>query len=620
MSGYQTLHPSPEITVSAAERSPAPSPIACLSSGWHLTLLALFWALIYGPGMPSPPLLDDADSVHAEVSREMLLRHDYVTLYANGIRYLEKAPLPYWLNAASYALFGVNETATRLPLSLFVLALLFALYQLGREMFSPEAGFYGALVAATAFGPWVFTRFLIPDIIIGFWLTLTVLIFWRMLQKERPSRQLCWALATVTALDILTKGLIGIIFPVAIIGGYLLLTGNLRFLLRMRLPSSALVFSAIAVPWHVLATLRNPPQGEAKGFFWFYFINEQVNRYLDKRIPRDYDKVQIYFFWGLLLAWLLPWSVYLIQSLRVVPITWPRKWKLGSAPTERKHRAALLLAIWAAVILVFFSFSTRQEYYVVPALPALALLIGAWLAEQSQQGITSAGRWGARVLLAVGVLASVAAFALLLYSAAPPPGTDLSVLLRQRPDMYALSFGHFFDLTAQAMGAFRTPLLLAALATLGGAVVQFWFWRIGCIFRAALTTASMMVVFLFAAHMALATFNPVLGSKTLAQAIQRQYRPGDVIVLDGEYTNGSTVGFYTGVQLHLLNGRINDLWYGSLFPDAPQIFEDDASFVRMWQGKGRVWFVTAHPELHSKLLSGGHELVRSGGKVVYSNY
>src|SRR5712692_7474088 len=142
-----------------------PSPTQPAIKRNRLILLAL-WFLFYASlTLISPPLLDDADSVHAEVSREMLLRHDYVTLYANGIRYLEKAPLPYWLNAASYALLGVNESATRLPLSLFVLALLCALYELGREMFNPEAGLYSALIVATAFGPWVFTRFLIPDII-----------------------------------------------------------------------------------------------------------------------------------------------------------------------------------------------------------------------------------------------------------------------------------------------------------------------------------------------------------------------------------------------------------------------------------------------------------------------
>ena len=584
----------------------------------HIIMIVLLWALVYVPGLASPPLLDDADSVHAEASREMLLRHDFVTLHADGVRYFDKAPLLYWLIAGCYKVMGVNETATRLPLSLLCLGLFLAVYRLGRDLYDEEAGFYAAAILATAFGPYVFTRFLIPDMVIGLWLTLSVLIFWQMLEHG-PTRLHCWLLAIITALDVLTKGLIGVVFPVAIIFGYLLITGNLKFLARMRLFSSSIIFFAVATPWHVLATLQNPPAGEAKGFFWFYFINDQIYRYLDKRVPRDYDKVQLYLFWGLLLVWLLPWSVYLLQSLRQVPLPW-KKFKLFTAPTERRDRAALLLAIWALAILVFFSFSTRQEYYVIPSVPALALLIGAWLSQQSRLHVTRGGRWGAAIMFTVLLVAGIIAGGLAFFAQTPPSGTDLAELLKHRPDMYALSFGHFFDLTPQAMGAFRYPLALTAIATLFGGITQFWFWRRRAVFHAVTMTTLMMVMILFAAHLALGTFNPVLGSKQIAQRISQQYRPGDTIVLDGEYTNGSTLNFYTGHPIHLLNGRINDLWYGSLFPDCPPIFENAASFTQMWHGPQRVWFVTAHPELHEELLQGARELMKSGGKVVYSNH
>src|SRR5262249_35821201 len=148
----------------------------------------------------------------------------------------------------------------------------------------------------------------------------------------------------------------------------------------LRLLSTGAIFLLIAVPWHWLATVRNPPQGAAKGFFWFYFINEQVNRYLNKRIPHDYDKVPIWIFWGLLLVWLLPWSGYLISALRqLIP-----GWREIRSSMTREQRAALLLLIWALVIVVFFSFSTRQEYYVLPSLPALAALTGIWLAKEAK--------------------------------------------------------------------------------------------------------------------------------------------------------------------------------------------------------------------------------------------
>src|SRR5271157_5425136 len=217
-----------------------------LLADWQISVLVLIalWAVIYMAGLSRPALLDDADTVHAEAAREMLLRHNWVTLYANGIRYLEKAPLMYWGVAASYTLFGVNEWATRFPLMLGVLAMILSTYGLGRWALGSEGGFDSGLVLATALGPFLFTRFLIPDVAVGLWLTLTFWLFLVSLEQERPERWTCWALAAVCALNVLTKGLIGLVFPAGAIGLYLLLTGNLRHVLKLRLVSSALVFFA----------------------------------------------------------------------------------------------------------------------------------------------------------------------------------------------------------------------------------------------------------------------------------------------------------------------------------------------------------------------------------------
>src|SRR5450631_660691 len=96
-----------------------------------LLILISLWLAIYAAGMFTPPLLDDVDTIHAEAAREMLLRHDWVTLYTNGLRYLEKAPLMYWSLAASYEAFGISDWSTRLPLMLGFLALVLATYWLG---------------------------------------------------------------------------------------------------------------------------------------------------------------------------------------------------------------------------------------------------------------------------------------------------------------------------------------------------------------------------------------------------------------------------------------------------------------------------------------------------------
>jgi 4-amino-4-deoxy-L-arabinose transferase-like glycosyltransferase len=582
----------------------------------------LFWALIYVPGLFSPPLLDDADSVHAEAAREMLTRHDYVTLHADGIRYFDKAPLLYWLTAASYAQFGFTEFGTRLPLTLLVLALLLASYTLGREIGGDNAGLFAALILGTAVGPYLYTRFLIPDIVVGLWLTITVHLLWRSLHQEKPSLLLCAGLGIVTGLDVLTKGLIGLVFPVGIILVYVLLTGNYRQILKLRPIFTTVVFLIVAAPWHVLATLRNPAQGETKGFFWFYFINDQINRYLNKRIPHDYNKVPFLLFWGLILVWLFPWSPYVVAGLRQVPVRW-KEWR-GQLSEER--RGALLLAIWATVILGFFSFSTRQEYYVLPALPALAVLAGMWLANEEQSAADSpirrSGRTCATVLLALGILIFLIAGTLAVILPPLPPGTDFADALRKDSALYTLSMGHLFDLTPKALGAFRLPLALTSLGFFAGTMLNWWFRKRNDTKKANLALAGMMVVALCAVHLALGIFYPVLGSKALAEVVQREYQPGDVAVCEGEYANASSVNFYTGIPLRILNGRENALWYGSYFPDAPKIFDDDDSFQKLWSGPQRVFFLTFDARGPEKVRSMGvpyYQLLRSGEKGVYSN-
>ena len=193
----------------------------------------------------------------------------------------------------------------------------------------------------------------------------------------------------------------------------------------------------------------------------------------------------------------------------------------------------LLFAIWAAVILLFFSFSTRQEYYAIPALPALALLIGGWLQQEDDSPADSfaapSGRIGSLVLLVVSGVVFVAAMFLLVQSKSTPADSDLADLLKKNPNEYALAFGHIFDLTPRALGLFRVPLAIvsdcavrrhcAESACTGGAISPTP--ATGCL-------TIMMVFVLFAVHQGLVMFSPILSSKKLADAIEQEFRPGDV--------------------------------------------------------------------------------------------
>jgi len=596
-----------------------------LTNASMLGVIVGAWFVVYIPGLFHPSLLDDADSVHAEASREILLNHDWVTLYVDGIRYLAKAPLMYWVVAITYKLFGISEWQTRLPLALSVLILAGCVYIFGRRFFGKEAGFYAALITVTSPGLYVFTRFLIPEVIVAIFLTLGLYFFLIACEQPEPSRWLCWGIAVTVALNILTKSLIGLAFPVGIMLAYLFLTGNLKKIWKLHPLSSTLVFLVVAVPWHALAAIRNPaqPTGPEKGFLWSYFINEQFMRFLNKRIPHDYGKVPLLLFYGLLLLWILPWCAFFFPALKEIPLSF-RAWR---DRLDARGRANLLLGIWIAVIVGFFSFSSRQEYYSLPAVPALALLTAGWLQRENNSPADSrerhAGRVASGVLLAIGSLVFVACMSIFAQSHPFPPGTDIGDVLTAHPGHYKLSLGHMQDLTIEALGMFRAQLWEFGAAMLLGTGLNWFFRRRGFALKANLALAAMMIAILLCVYQGFVIFSPEISSKSLALAIRKDLQPGQTIVFYRNYESGASIVFYTGQRVHIIDGRRADLWFGSLFPDVPPVFEDQNSFVQLWNGPNRVYLFTEDPFVEDALKGidpkTAHIFARSGGKVVFTN-
>jgi hypothetical protein len=275
---------------------------------------------------------------------------------------------------------------------------------------------------------------------------------------------------------------------------------------------------------------------------------------------------------------------------------------------------------------------------VLPALPALGMLIAGWLARDSHDTGTAGGetaRAARRCLwvpLALGAVYAVFAVFSLVHTQAPVAGTDIASLLSQNPAEYALSMGHFLDLNARALGMFRWPLGLSAAYFLLGPLVALWLrWR-GRRHTSNLTLAAMLAVFLVAAHLALETFAPALSSAQLAEAIAPQVGPEDIVCIHGEYESGSTLGFYLQRpfadggemhgEVHILGGRSSNLWYGSFFRDAPKIFETPESLAAEWRGPRRVFLwqsVTDEPRQLPALPGPVYILVKSGGKEIVSN-
>jgi len=604
-------------------------------------LILSFWAVLQLGGLFTPGLLDDVDSVYIQIAREMLQRHDFVTPTIDGIRFFDKPPLMYWMAAGSMRLFGAHDWAARLPLALGVLALLFSVYALANRFFaavSPvnnrdRAGLYAALITATSLGPYLYTRFYIPDILIALWMTLSVYLFLIALEriKEAKSARLpCLVFAAVMALDVLTKGLIGIVFPLGFVFLYLAITHRLKLLTKLHLLSSTLIFLVIAAPWHILAALRNPaivmPAGVGlparAGWAWFYLYNEHIARFLGKRIPHDYGQVPVPLFWLLLLLWLLPWVGFLPAALRNAFLT------LRNKTSETLSReAALSLLLWPAIILGFFTLSSRQEYYHLPALPALAVLVGGLLAAADSGAATELRqvlRGALWFLVPLGSLLFLVCGYFAITAPTPHAGLALNDALNSNPANYNLSLGHLYDLTGTAMGFFRGPLIAVALGMLTLGPVAYIVRRRTHTFVANLLIATAMTAVLLGAHEGLVRFYPILGSKGLALQIEAARKPGDLILIDGELTAGSTLLFYTnGTQpVLLVNGRINGPWFGSFWPDAPPIFADDAQLHQLWSGPHRVFLLTYHPTERTADLSRFgpvHDFADSGGKTVLTN-
>jgi 4-amino-4-deoxy-L-arabinose transferase-like glycosyltransferase len=577
-------------------------------------IVALVAAIIFFGCIFSPPsLMDDVDAVQAQIAHNMLQSGDWVTARLDGVAYLEKSPLKYWMIAVSFMIFGVHDWSARIPIALCTVLLCWVTARFGAWAFGRRAGMYSGLVLATSVGLFLFTRILIPDVV----LTLTVtLAMWGMLRtldsvEPHPTR---WAMLAWAAMGtgLLLKGLIAALVPMA--GGllYLWFTGQLferKTWRRVHPFSGMLLLLAIAAPWHVLATLRNPPyfnftlhseRGSYHGFFWFYFINEHLLRFLNMRYPRDYNTVPRLYFWLFHLLWLFPWSVYFPAAL-----------KLRYRDPDRASRTRLLALCWFGFTLVFFTFSTTQEYYSMPCYPALALLLGS--------AITAEERWlrfGTKALAVVATAAAVVIAAILWMVRGKAAPGDISAALTLNPAAYTLSLGHMTDLTLAAFAYLRRPLALAGAAFAIGAATAY---------RARKTVpvaglVAMMVLFFHAARMALVTFDPYLSSRPLAQALLDS-PPGKLIVDDSYYTFSSVI-FYTNRSALLLNGRVNNLVYGSFAPDAPKgVFIDDRDLQRLWAQPERYYLVAEGPQMPriEKLIGKPIEVKQAGGKFLLRN-
>jgi 4-amino-4-deoxy-L-arabinose transferase-like glycosyltransferase len=684
-----------------------------------LLILSGLWLIIFFASLFAPPLLDDADATHANAARHMALSGDLVTLRVGGIRYLEKAPLPYWLVALSFRLFGFNTFAAHLPQAIGVLLLVLLGYRWADRAFNTRTAFYTGLAILTSTGVFLFTRYFIPEVLLSLFLSTALYCLLCSLEdhiatapgapsfavssqrvgysRDSANRTLspsthAYIMWTALALAVLTKGLVALVFFFGAAIVYLSLTGDYKQWRKLKPLTGALLFLAIAAPWHILAGLRNTGGMNGHGFFWFYFINEHFLRFLGRRYPMDYNKLPSSLFWSLHLVWLFPWSLFggalLLQAWRAfqryyetnplaedqifywqpfavvvvglalretvhVPYFFTVSVALGlfliQTLRRRQHnspipasllrtatfpqRTTLLLTLFATLVLAFFSLSTNQEYYTFPAYLPLLLLIAAALtrAENTYSENPSARRWITAAHATFTILGIAIALTLaygLWISRGIPFVPDIGDLLAHRGvGDYTLSMSALFDLTGPSFAALRLPAALAALAFAFGPAAA-WLLRSQRRHLTATTAIALtMAVFLIAAHIAFARFAPMLSSKSFADTIQQleasqSISPQNKVLLYGDQAYGSSIPFYLGRDVSLVDGRSTSMLFGSTFPDAPPIFLTPQDLQNTWgKGERKILFVPIDKRDEVDRLLGDDKILlkESSGKALYTD-
>ena len=607
-------------------------------------LFAAIFAAVQFASLFTPPLLDDVDASHAQAAQYFAEHSDWISARVNGIRYIEKPPLPYWLSGALYKVFGENVFASHLPNALAMLGLAWLAWLWARRAWGPRAGLYAGLGVLTSVGPFLFTRFIIPEAQLSLFLLIAL---YGLLTGFEPGRSVrfYWMWAAL-ALALLTKGLIAPTFFVGAAIPYLLLTGLWRRWRLLKPVTGPLLFLAIAAPWHILCGLANPDQGHpignhptvgnVHGFWYFYFVNEHYLRFFGQRYPHDYNKLPFAAYWLLHLVWLFPWSLFLPA---LVAVAWKTRhnWMqylrhdegqavnvfmdetpcadVAGSIFQHRFRAHTiwLLSLFTAWTLLFFSISTNQEYYTFPVWPPMFILIAAVLAGIEQNSAldralgskpllsTAWLSYAQAVFAVVGVLSAAALGWGLWDSRRLPFVADIGTVLAHRGvGDYTLSMSHFFDLTGASFAALRLPAILAAITLLVGPAVG-WLLRVkGKHLAATVSVALTLTVFLIAAHIAFARFEPMLSSKPLADTIMEKASPADSFIIYGEQSDASSVVFYTHAFFHgkpaLMvvprcgqHGEGTTLLWGSCYPDAPNIFLSEDQLSKEWGTGNRKW-------------------------------
>ena len=563
------------------------------------SVIALASLILFSVTAHSPDFNNFDEGAYAEVAREMAVSGRLLTPRCNGVPYLEKPPLVYWLCAASFRAFGCTTFAGRLPVVLFGVLGVAALFWLLALWDDERAAVFGSVCLASSFGYAIYARTLLLEIPLTALFAAAMLTFFAAFRHPRRVKPLMLATAALLGLAVMVKGLVGLAVPALALFAATLFSRDLRGLVKtMPWASMAVVFLAVAAPWHVMVELRHP------GAMAHYVSGGQVLRFLATR-KLDVVTLGVGAYLAVSAIWFLPWLFFLPPALKTAIRD------VGRGVPERELLLGALA--WTAAALGFFAISpARLEYYSLPALPGMAIVVGYWW---SRAAFPS--RAARNSFIAILLVAALGWLVVLVHI--PPPVTER---------LYALLNEHYRNLCAPAGAARVQPCIadsfspIAALLTALSAAGMLGFLaeRNGRKTTAFAGVVALALVSAFIAHRGLEIVHPYVSVAPLARKASAMMREDDYVAVAGPYENVSPVDFYTRRRALVVDGFGGDLRFGRrLDPSAARWFIDDAQLRKLWTNGRRILLLIPNDASDPSPPTPAWRLAQQPAGSLYSN-
>lgn len=494
-----------------------------------------------------------SEARYIEIPRQMVVTGDWVTPRQNGVKYFDKPPLFYWIEAAQIEVFGTGEFSGRFWTMMSMVGICLMLYFAASAWYGRVSGFFAALALATSILGFALSRVVLLDAPVSLFLTSCLLSFLFAIRAPPGRNRDAWLMAMYvsSALAVMTKGLIGILLPGLVIGSWIVLTANFKLLREVRLIPGALVFLALTAPWHILVGQKTPE------FFDYYFIRQHFVRFL----TAEYGHAEPWWFYLPILAGgLLPWTFFLPQAF----------WETARGAWTSRHSEAVpfFLVLWIVLFLVFFSTAeSKLVSNILPVLPPIALILGRYLARNWQNGRDRYFRMGvAGLAICSGILVVAMLFAWPSVTA-------------KFPDAIAV----------------RTEWLVASAILAGTSLfllTMYWRGSSGAWILTGLLLSSALQLNVQDAGIA-AAFAPRSIKSMVQSLVNDGLRTGDEVAVFRTYYADLPV--YLNRNVTVVNSDDKEISFGaSIEPATAAWIIDEPEFWRRWNEPGHRMYTIAH--------------------------